>query len=76
MVLSRKVILVFLERAISSQNKPLYIVLNKADRRTSDDWKDVLNEAREILDDYDIPMKVSAYTAQTSIMNTPITNNR
>ena len=41
----------FLERAISSQNKPLYIVLNKADRRTSDDWKDVLNEAREILDD-------------------------
>ena len=54
----------FLERAISSQNKPLYIVLNKADRRTSDDWKDVLNEAREILDDYDITYEgISVYSA-------------
>ena len=53
----------FLEK-LNLENKKFYLVLNKADLRPKDDLEDVLDEIKDILDDYSIKYEgISAYSS-------------
>jgi hypothetical protein len=53
----------FLEQ-LEIDNKPLYIIANKADLRSDNDLEDILDEISEALEDYDIEFAgISAYSA-------------
>ncbi|MFJ5692051.1 dynamin family protein [Providencia stuartii] len=56
----------FLKSSITSETK-LYIVLNKADLKNTDDLEDILEEVQEALDDADIKyLGISAYSSTTN----------
>lgn len=56
--------LAFLDRIGNHSQKPLYIVLNKADTRHSGDLEDILDVVADTLADYDIDVAgISAYSA-------------
>jgi hypothetical protein len=62
---------------LNLEDKKLYVVLNKADLRSSDDIEDILEEIEETLDDYDIDaIGISAYSSinkkEYAFKNTPI----
>lgn len=56
----------FLEE-VAQNNKPLYIVLNKADLRPEDQLEDIMAEVLDTLDDYGI--EIQGMSAFSSIMN-------
>ncbi|MDO4223053.1 MAG: dynamin family protein [Acinetobacter sp.] len=54
----------FLSHICEESDKPLYIILNKADLRPADQLEDILEEIADTLDDYDISYKgISAYSS-------------
>ena len=54
----------FLDNVHQNINKPLYIVLNKADLRPHDQLTDIMDEVVDTLSDYDIEIAgISAYSA-------------
>lgn len=54
----------FLNNVHQNINKPLYIVLNKADLRPQEQLEAIMDEIAETLDDYDIEIQgISAYSA-------------
>lgn len=53
----------FLEK-LNLENKKLYIVLNKADLKALEDLEDILDEIKEVLEDYGIKYEgISAYSS-------------
>jgi GTPase SAR1 family protein len=53
----------FLEN-LSLENKKIYIIANKADLRTNDDIKNILDEFEKLLNDYDIEYEgISAFSS-------------
>lgn len=56
--------LTFLEKVTQDTDKPLYVVLNKADLRPHDQLEDIMDEIVGMLDGYDIEVAgVSAYSS-------------
>lgn len=56
----------FLDHAGQNSQKPLYIVLNKADLRPYDQLEEIMAEIADTLDDYDIEIAgISAYSSIT-----------
>ena len=54
----------FLQNIVKQQEKPIYVVLNKADLRPPSDIEDILETVVELLEDYDIPVNgVCAYSS-------------
>ena len=54
----------FLQNIVKQQEKPIYVVLNKADLRPPSDIEDILETVVELLEDDDIPVKgVCAYSS-------------
>ena len=63
----------FLEDVMQDGDKPLYIVLNKADLKPEDDLHDIMDEVAEKLDDYGI--KAAGICAYSSHRKEEIANN-
>ncbi|MCI6641518.1 MULTISPECIES: dynamin family protein [Campylobacter] len=59
--------------SLNLDNKKLFILVNKADLRSNDDLKDIINEVKESLDDYDIKYEgIQTYASQNNQNHTPI----
>ncbi len=59
--------------SLNLDNKKLFVLVNKADLRSNDDLKDIINEVKESLDDYDIKYEgIQTYASQNGQNHTPI----
>ncbi|MCZ6174512.1 dynamin family protein [Campylobacter ureolyticus] len=59
--------------SLNLDNKKLFVLVNKADLRSNDDLKDIINEVKESLDDYDIKYEgIQTYASQNNQNHTPI----